>query len=208
MTICAEKSQTATYSELLIGCGKDLRKKMGKEGDLKWHNMTTLDMNEDFNPDVVWDLENLPLPFEDNSFDEIHAYEVLEHCGRQGDWRFFFDQFSDFWRILKPGGYFFATMPAPGTVGVWCDPGHCRSFAKETLLYLDQVSYTNILPGLPWVVIGYITDYRFYYKADFQTVECGYCDESLRFVLQAKGKDNGKEDKRDKKEGTKEWKDI
>lgn len=173
------------YRELLIGCGRDLGKKMGKDGDREWHNLTTLDMNPNHHPDVVWDLEMLPLPFDAESFDEIHAYEVLEHCGSQGDWRFFFDQFMDFWRILKPGGWFFATMPAPGSVGVWCDPGHCRAFAKETLIYLEREAYSNLFHGLPFFCAGNITDYSFYYTADFKTLQSSYWDDSFRFILQA-----------------------
>lgn len=89
--------------ELLIGCGSDLRKKLTADGTKEWTCLVTLDYCERHNPDVVWDLNNIPLPFDDNTFDEIHAYEVLEHTGTQGDYKFFFKQFEEFWRLLKPG---------------------------------------------------------------------------------------------------------
>ncbi len=76
-----------------------------------WDKLVTLDHNPDAKPDVLHDLESLPYPFESASFDAIHAYEVLEHTGRQGDWRFFFAQFSELWRLLRPGGYLVASTP-------------------------------------------------------------------------------------------------
>ena len=177
---------TTSYCELLIGCGNCRKKRMGKEGFAQWHDLTTLDINPDHNPDVLWDLEKYPYPFADNTFDEIHAYEVLEHLGRQGDWRAFFDQFTEFWRILKPDGCFFGTTPEPGTGGVWADPGHCREVSKGTLLYLQQRTYDNMLPGLPWTLIsGEVTDYRFYYKVDFVILEAVYWETTFRFVLKA-----------------------
>jgi len=98
--------------QLLIGCGNNCDKKITfSEISKEWKELVTLDIDEDTNPDVVHDLNAMPYPFEDNTFDEIHAYEVLEHCGKQGDWRFFFDQFSELWRILKTGGYYCATVP-------------------------------------------------------------------------------------------------
>ena len=97
--------------ELLIGCGSNIDKRLALENHFGWGNLVTLDINPDHNPDVVWDLEKLPLPFEDNEFDEIHAYEVLEHTGSQGDYKFFFAQFHEFWRILKKDGVLFVTCP-------------------------------------------------------------------------------------------------
>src|SRR5215471_6222313 len=96
-------------TELLIGCGHrrdrwvwDAAQQCVRDG--QWMDLVTLDRTYEVDPDVVADLGVQPLPFRSDVFDEVHAYEVLEHLGAQGDWRFFFDQFADFWRILRPGG--------------------------------------------------------------------------------------------------------
>ena len=74
--------------ELLIGAGRRPLKLLSRPDLKEWDNLTTLDLNPDHKPDVVWDLNNIPLPFEDSAFDEIHAYNILEHVGRQGDYKF------------------------------------------------------------------------------------------------------------------------
>ena len=72
--------------ELLLGCGNSRDKKVHWSGTTKeWANLTTLDIDPDVEPDVEWDLNKIPLPFDENTFDEIHAYECLEHCGTQRD---------------------------------------------------------------------------------------------------------------------------
>jgi hypothetical protein len=81
--------------ELLIGCGSSRAKKLSTQGRSEWIGLVTLDYEKRHSPDVVHDLHD-PLPFDDDTADEIHAYEVLEHVGRQGDYKFFFQQFADF----------------------------------------------------------------------------------------------------------------
>ena len=88
--------------ELVLGSGHKSRKVLSSDKDKEYKNAVTLDINPDCNPDVVWDLNERPLPFEDKEFDEIHAYEVLEHIGTQGDYRGFFEEFEEYYRILKP----------------------------------------------------------------------------------------------------------
>jgi SAM-dependent methyltransferase len=168
--------------ELLIGCGstRDRRLPPGRRG---WKKLVTLDHNADHGPDVVHDLELLPYPFEDDTFEEVHAYEVLEHLGRQGDWRAFFAQFSELWRILKPGGYLAATCPSWRSLWAWGDPSHTRIISSGSLVFLDQEQYR--------IQVGktVMSDFRFCYKADFRPMlvnmkgeESG---EGFSFILQA-----------------------
>src|SRR5207237_725542 len=132
------------YKELMIGAGSSvLTKRLKIPNHETFADVTTLDINPDHKPDVVWDLTKLPTPFEADSFDEIHAYDLLPHTGAQGDWRFFFAQFSDFWRVLKPGGHFFATVPTRASPWAWADPSTTRLFLSETLVFLDQTQYTK-----------------------------------------------------------------
>lgn len=121
----------------------------------------------------------LPLPFEDNSADEIHAYEVLEHCGRQGDYKFFFAQFADFWRILKPGGYFCGTVPRHDSPWAWGDPSHTRVILAESLTFLRQPEYAA------QVGVTSMSDFRAIYKADFDIVYTLQGEHQLEFVLTA-----------------------
>jgi SAM-dependent methyltransferase len=53
---------------LNLGCGK-----------LKIPNALNLDKNPEVNPDIVYDLEKLPLPFKDKEFDVVFAFDVIEH---------------------------------------------------------------------------------------------------------------------------------
>lgn len=168
-------------SELLIGCGNDRRKKVTFDAIPKeWCRLITLDNNPSCDPHVLHDLNNIPYPFGDDVFDEIHAYEVLEHCGTQGDWRFFFNQFSEFHRILKPGGYFIGTCPMWDSPWAWGDPGHTRIISLENLTFLSQEEYEK------QVGVNAMTDYREFYEADFELVTYENAEHNFGFVLKAK----------------------
>lgn len=167
--------------ELLLGCGNNLKKQVRfKEIPEQWCELVTLDVDPSVSPHVVHDLNVLPLPFADDTFDEIHAYEVLEHTGKQGDWRFFFDQFHEFWRILKPGGWFVASCPAWDSVWAWGDPGHTRVINEGSLVFLSQEQYARQIGNTA------MTDYRGWYKADFEIVSIQNAGERFAFVLRTK----------------------
>lgn len=166
--------------ELLVGCGTDLSKKVRISTIPKeWCELVTLDSDAGLSPHVVHDLNNIPYPFGDDTFDEIHAYEVLEHCGRQGDWRFFFDQFTEFHRILKPGGWFCASTPMWDSLWAWSDPGHTRIISEGNLMFLSQEFYAQC-GKTP------MTDYRRWYSADFEVVSAGEKKGIFAFVLRAR----------------------
>ena len=179
-------------TELLLGCGNRRSKQIQlKERPKEFEELITLDIDPNCGADVIHDLNELPWPFDENMFDEVHAYEVLEHFGAQGDWRAFFAHFSEIYRILKPDGILCATVPIWDSVWLWGDPGHTRAITAESLTYLNQQAYEQ-LGKSP------MTDYRHWYKADFELI--GYdelkaigADESslIAFVLRARGKDGG-----------------
>ena len=165
--------------ELLLGAGHRRDKLLSVPGHEQWEGLTTLDINPMCDADVVWDLEQLPLPFEADSFDEIHAYETIEHLGRQGDAPSFFRQFTEFHRILKPDGLLFATVPDWRSDGAWGDPSHTRVINAMTLAFLSQKEYA--------VQVGRtaMSDYRHLYTADFETMYARAENEVFRFVIKA-----------------------
>lgn len=146
---------------LLLGCGNSRQKKVYLNGSSAWAGeLTTMDMNPNCGADVVWDLEKRPLPFEDNTFDEMGAFDVLEHIGKTGDWRGYFEEFAEYWRILKPGGTFYIIVPIGQDA--FADPGHTRFFGKTWFAFLSQENYRiNLEKGLP------ITDYRWIWRLNF-----------------------------------------
>ncbi len=165
--------------ELLIGCGNSREKRIKfKEVPDQWTELTTLDWDVECKPDVLHDLNHLPYPFADNTFDECHAYQVLEHCGRQGDARFFFSQFYEFWRILKPGGYFCASVPMYDSPWAFGDPSHTRVIPRHSLIFLNQAEYAQVGKSS-------ITDFRRLWKGNFETLAVQEGDHEMGFVLRA-----------------------
>ncbi len=167
------------YNELLIGCGSRWEKDLWVKGHETWSNLVALDHNNDHKPHVIWDLMEMPLPFADEVFDEIHAYEVLEHTGTQGDYRFFFTQFSEFYRLLKPGGIIVGSCPRPNTPSALADPSHSRIVQKENFIFLDQNEYTNRVGKTRF------SDFRNIYKGDFSFEHYHENGDSWYFMLKA-----------------------
>lgn len=164
--------------ELLIGCGSNLDKKLHEPGNKEWKGLLTLDYNEDHDPDVVHDLETFPYPFKDNTFDEIHAYEVLEHTGNQGDYKFFFKQFEELYRIIKPGGRLYASVPRWDSMWAWGDPSHKRVLNEGSLVFLSQKQYEQVGKTA-------MSDFRNIYKGDFELIYKNLSDHQFWFILKA-----------------------
>jgi len=165
--------------ELLIGCGSNREKKIYANGKKEWDQLVTLDFNDDHEPDVIHDLEIFPYPFKDNAFDEIHAYEVLEHTGEQGDFRFFFKQWEEFYRVLKNGGLFFGTVPKWDSIWALGDPSHRRVLSHASLVFLDQEEYKKQIGKTP------MSDFRFCYQGNFKVEYAKYQAEQFQFILKA-----------------------
>ena len=149
---------------LLLGCGNSRKKKIAFSNAQDWAGeLVTIDMNPNCGADVVHDLEQRPLPFPDEEFDELGAFDVLEHLGRQGDWKGFFEEFAEYWRLLKPGGLFFILVPVGPDADA--DPGHTRFFGPMWFRFLSQDWYrVQLEEGRP------VTDYRWFWKRDFETL--------------------------------------
>lgn len=165
--------------DLLVGCGLNRVRRLEWGGRKEWKDLITLDMNPDHDPDILWDLTKRPLPFEDNQFDEIHAYDVLEHLGQQGDWRTFFEEFTEWYRILKPDGVLCGISPRWDRGWAWGDPGHTRIISPQCFTYLDQGAYTA------QIGVTAMTDYRFVYRADFALMDLANAEEQFLFALKA-----------------------
>jgi hypothetical protein len=143
--------------ELLLGCGHRRDKLLGLPGgELKWSKqLVTVDIVGACKPDILCDLTQYTWfgnalttigkavlksdrTFRENFYDEIHAYEVMEHLGAQGDYRLFFAQFRTIFDLLKAGGHFFATVPSRYSPWLWGDPSHSRVIYQESLSFLSQ----------------------------------------------------------------------
>jgi hypothetical protein len=152
---------------LLIGCGNDRTKKIFQGGHSEWTGqLVTLDMNPNCGADIVMNLGNMfsigapCLPFGDAEFDELGAYDSLEHWGKQGDWRGWFAEMAEYHRILKIGGLFGAIVPIGDDF--FADPGHARFIHSNHFSMLNQQFYVDRLAaGAP------IPDYRHCWKLNF-----------------------------------------
>lgn len=83
------------------GVGKDLKfEKMNQHFD-----RITLDMDPNVKPDIVGDIREIPVDSE--SFEAVIASHVLEHVKA----RDVFTALGEFYRILKPGGELFISVP-------------------------------------------------------------------------------------------------
>ncbi len=84
---------------------------------------------------VTHDLNQYPWPFEDNEFQSIIAFDIIEHI--PGTMKFI----EELWRIAAPGGEVFIhtcwASPHVESRGGWRDPTHLRLFHEDSFHYFD-----------------------------------------------------------------------
>jgi len=127
---------------------------LGPSFDDNFEEVVTVDMDEASKPSIVFDLTAELWPLPASHFDEVHAYEVLEHLTPQGDYKAFFTLWANIWYILAPGGLVCATTPWWESLWVWQDPGHRMCYSPALLTYLSQREYEK------QVGTTAMTDYR------------------------------------------------
>jgi predicted SAM-dependent methyltransferase len=112
--------------KLHLGCGKKRIK-----------GYVNCDISKEVNPDKVLDLEKNPLPFKDNSIDEILAEHVLEHINN------FIPLMHDLRRICKNGTIIKIKVPFYSSWGQYNDPTHVRFFTPFTFNYFKVNKYSH-----------------------------------------------------------------
>jgi len=105
---------------LNAGCGRTAEKE--KKQTPTENQMIYLDIRDNVGADVVWNLNKIPLPFEDNHFDEIVLHHIIEHISN------IYELFEDIHRILKPNGVVKIVVPHYTDWTFWRDPSHKTHF--------------------------------------------------------------------------------
>ena len=149
-----------SYLKLNLGCGNN-----------KCDGFLNVDKFGE--PDIKWDLEKFPWPWEDNSVDEIRIIHVLEHLGK--DTATYFNIFKEIYRISVDKALLYIVVPHFRHDFFFNDPTHIRVVTPESLqlfsktfnyeceknrfsnsplgLYLNidiELIGTNIKPGEAW----------------------------------------------------------
>lgn len=81
---------------------------------------------------VVHDLNDLPWPWEDESFDLIEAWSVLEHLQQT-----LYVSLDECWRLLRSGGHLRIKLPLWEHDASWIDPSHYWKFSLRSLDHFD-----------------------------------------------------------------------
>ena len=106
--------------KLNVGCGSDIRK--------GWVNLDSVSLP---GVDIVHDVEKLPLPFEDEQFDEIQCDNILEHIE-------YMPVMKELHRILKPGGLLKIRVPHFSSRNNYVDPTHKKHFSIDTFNFFVE----------------------------------------------------------------------
>lgn len=93
----------------------------------------TIDKSPHGKPDIVRDVAKRGIPFEDNTFDEVYAMDIMEHIEKYEDLIFFI---NEVWRVLIPKGIFKFTTPY-GVNGLTEHLTHHRIFTEMSFRYLN-----------------------------------------------------------------------
>ena len=86
-----------------------------------------------------------PIPFPDSHFNAVSAYDFLEHVPRvlpAADYLStrlpFVELMNEVWRVLLPGGLFYASTPVYPHSATFVDPTHVNALTSDSHIYFTQ----------------------------------------------------------------------
>jgi SAM-dependent methyltransferase len=106
---------------LNIGCGQK-----------RLPDCVNLDISANVGADVVHNLDKTPWPFAADSFDEVHAYDVLEHVENV------VSALEEIHRISRPGAVLHATVPHFSSANAFTDVTHRHWFGWRSFEPFDS----------------------------------------------------------------------
>lgn len=128
-----------TRKSLDLGCNNQPRNPYGYE------ELFGIDLGPQEIEGVTYRQANLalePIPFPDNHFDCVSAFDFIEHIPRQllsPDTTQiilpFISLMNEIWRVLTPGGFFYAVTPVYPSAIAFQDPTHVNIITNRTHEY-------------------------------------------------------------------------
>ncbi len=122
-----------------LGCGANPKNPFSAE------ILYGIDIRDDISKNIIRaDLVLEPIPFPDNAFDYVTAFDFIEHVPRiiytPSRRNPFIEVMNEIWRVLKPGGKFLSITPAYPHHAAFRDPTHVNIITEETFpMYFDSV---------------------------------------------------------------------
>lgn len=133
-------------------------------GQYKLPGYVNVDSQPASEPDVLWDLEKTPWPFETNAAQEVVLTHVLEHLGRETS--VYFAILKELYRVCAPNAQVVITVPHPRHDTFLVDPTHVRAILPESMMMLSKAR------NLEWKQKGIAdTPLALYLDVDFEVTK-------------------------------------
>ncbi len=177
-----KKSVKKVKNEILVlGCNQRPVK------STKDYNATNVDIHDYGMPDqiTVHDLESVPWPFEDDTFDQVVAYDILEHIRTVTDDRRYpcIEMMNEIWRVLKLGGECEVMVPSTEGRGAAQDPTHVSFWNENSFSYYAIIPKDPTDPESPPVSHPWRKIYPHMIKAAFEVyAETQMADQNIAYV--------------------------
>ena len=125
-----------------------------------------VDVREDLESNIKRaDLAIEKIPYEDDSFEFMSAYDFIEHIPRviytPNRRTPFVELMNEVYRVLKVGGFFLSFTPAFPNPAAFMDPTHVNIITEETFpLYFDHVNRWAAMYGFRGAFVVRLQEWR------------------------------------------------
>jgi len=123
-----------------MGCGSKPRNPFNAD------ELYGVDIAEGLGPNIrKADLAIEPIPFDDDTFEFVSAYDFIEHIPRvvyaPHRRNSFVEFMNEVWRVMKMDGFFVSSTPVYPNPEAFMDPTHVNIITDKTFLaYFDNVN--------------------------------------------------------------------